>query len=135
MRLLISICFVIFSQSVFAQYQCTASSQGVSSIKDGLLFSKEVDLKGKQGVHAGHVLLHEQGDLSFYLVAGATMTINNKSILLSFYTEIRNTKSNVTTRAMSGIVDDIKQARLELVTYPNDSYLYEAMIDFQCQSF
>jgi hypothetical protein len=63
------------------------------------------------------------------------MSINNQSILLSFYTEIRDTKSNVTSRAMSGMVDDIKQARLELVTYPSDSYLYKSMIDFQCQSF
>lgn len=135
MRFLMTILFVIFSQSVLAQYLCTASSQGITGIGDGLLFSKEVELTGKQGVSAGHVLLHKHGDLSFYLVAGTTMIINKQSQLLSFYTEIRDAKSNVTSRAMSGIVDDIKQARIELVTYPKDSYLYKAMIDFQCQLF
>lgn len=135
MRFLIPIVPLFFSTSVFAQYLCTASSQGMPEFEDGLLFSKEVELHGKQGTAAGRILLHRENDLAFYLTAGTTMTINAHTQLISFYAEVQDAKRKVNVRSMSGEVDGVKQARLEFITYPAGSYLFQGMIDFQCQYF
>ncbi len=119
---------------------CTITSDQYPGFNDGVLFSKEITLTGGQGTPAGHQLLLKHEQAEFWLVAGSLIKIGGgKPILQNFYTEVRLLEAGgqptQTLRAMSGIHDGIAQARLELVHYPPQSWMYEGILVFSCSQY
>ncbi|ARU54316.1 hypothetical protein OLMES_0209 [Oleiphilus messinensis] len=70
-----------------AAYLCTATSDHYPAFTDGIVFSKEVELEGPQGMPNGHIDLHHQSGFDFRLVAGRTMVQNGNKQLIDFYIE------------------------------------------------
>jgi len=126
----------LFSMVAKAEYLCSAHSDQYKPYDDGSIFSKTIPQLGAQGTSEGHLLLHETKDHAFWLVAG-TLIKNGKdpAKLIDFYVEIHNKHSGNAIRAKSGQGVDQKEAQIELLEYPKNSFLYQGILIFSCKEY
>lgn len=112
---------------------CSATAENIKGFNDDNVFSKEAVLDGVQGTQNGHVKLHSEAGYEFWLVSAATVNSNGKT-QRSFYTEL-HLPTGLIVRSPSALNSDEKQARIELITYPQNSYLYDSMLLFTCMQY
>ena len=129
----------LYSGITCANVLCTATSDSYPDIKDGLIFSKSVALTGAQGTKKGHQTIYEDKEFEYRLVTGRVVKTGSlEPKIVDFYTELKikdSKKSPIIVRAKSGMEAGIMQARLELVDYPENSYLYKGILLFECKYY
>lgn len=116
-----------------AEFLCSASSDKYPPINDGLIFTQKINGIGTQGTASGHKLLHDNEHFSFWLVAGTFMSSGQQHpTLLDFYVEVRDKSTNRIVRAKSAPGDTEQTAHLELITYFEESFMYQGILFLRC---
>lgn len=136
MKLALTILPLFITSFAQAAYLCSASSELYPPLTDGVIFSREIPQLGAQGTSEGHKLLHENEHFSFWLTGGTLLESEKvKGKLIDFYVEIRNKKTGHIARAKSGEVAGQQAAKIELIRYPENSFLYQGLLMFSCKQY
>lgn len=136
MKLAVTILSLFITSFAQAAYLCSANSEHYPPLTDGVIFSHEIPRLGAQGTNEGHKLLHENEHFSFWLTGGTLLEPEKtKGKLIDFYVEVRNKQTGSIARAKSGEVGGQAAAQLELLRYPENSFLYQGILMFTCKRY
>lgn len=112
---------------------CTVTADQFPGFDDGLMESKTVQLSGIQGEVGGAATIYENSAFRFRVITGRSRIQDGTATLMDFYVEAQDLENGWSTRSASAsYFGGPHHARLELVTYGQETPWYERIVIFKC---
>ncbi|SDU03880.1 hypothetical protein [Halopseudomonas salegens] len=131
--LTLALTMIPFTVSADMELLCTVTVDQFPGFDDHMVKSKTVQLNGMQGEAGGEATIYENSAFRFRAITGRSLIQDGAATLMDFYVEAQDLENGRSIRSASAsYVGGPHHARLELVTYGQETPWHEGIVIFTC---